>query len=487
MRGGGDWTARMPALTEALRALQLRSAWLDGEIVVEGARGHADFNALQNAFDSRRTQAITYQLFDLPYLEGHDLRDVPLHARRELLRRLLEERGGPLLQFSAELEGDAAQALQRACRAQKEGVMAKRRDSPYRSTRSDSWLKLKCRQRQEFVVGGYTARSDGSAEVGSLLLGVHDAQGHLQPAGRVGTGWSRATGHALYEQLRRMSVKASPFTDRAAGRSRGQRGANGNGAAQWVRPELVAEVQFAEWTPSGQVRQASFVALRSDKPARAVIREVASPPPTGAQRSAVSKPASSRSSSRRRDRHRRPLSDGQAPRRHPSRARDRCGQRADQARPRALLRQRRRLAGAAPEEAAGGVGAGPERHRRHAVLSAPCFEREDRRRAPARSGTVAWPRSPARGAKPRRAAGRGADERDRVPHLELDRREDRSTDRMVFDLDPGEGIAWAKVREAAALVRALLNELGLRSWIKTSGGKGLHVVVPIAPRWPDEW
>jgi bifunctional non-homologous end joining protein LigD len=475
-RGGGDWTARMPALAQALRDLGLQSAWLDGEIVVRGAQGQADFNALQNAFDTRRTQAIVYQLFDLPYCEGQDLRNEPLHARRELLRRLLEARGGPLLQFSAALPGDATQALQAACKAQLEGVMAKRRDAPYRSTRSDSWLKLKCRQRQEFVIGGYTQRSDGSAEVGSLLLGVHDAQGELRHAGRVGTGWSRPAARELYVQLQALAAKASPFAQDAKRRSTA-----GPSGARWVRPTLVAEVQFAEWTPAGQVRQASFVSLRSDKPAREITREVVAEP-SSKSTSKAKAPSGAASSSASRSSTPAPLPLTVT---HPERVIDAesgltkldvvryYDSVADwmlphlKGRPAGLLR--------------GPSGVGGElffqRHSQRARIDGV------RELDPA-----LWPGHAALLEVPNRRALLAAAQMNVIEFHTWNAsaaRIDRP-DRMVFDLDPGEGVAWTAVREGAGLVRALLDELGLQSWLKTSGSKGLHLVVPIATHWPHE-
>lgn len=145
--------------------------------------GTPDFNALQNTFDASRTDSIVYFVFDVPFFEGYDLRQVPLHARRGLLKQLLDERGTDRVRFSADFEASAASVLQSACQLNLEGVIAKRRDAPYVSTRSDTWLKLKCAQRQEFVIGGFTDRSNAADEVGSLLLGVHDEQG---PAGARG-------------------------------------------------------------------------------------------------------------------------------------------------------------------------------------------------------------------------------------------------------------------------------------------------------------
>ena len=196
-RGGHDWSAKMPALVKALQSLKLKSAWLDGEIVVLGKNGTPDFNALQNAFDRSRTDAIDYFLFDLPYFEGHDLRATPLVQRRQLLKQLLDEHPHEHLRFSADFDADAASILESARRMGLEGVIAKRKDAPYESRRTETWLKLKNKLRQEFVVAGYTDRSSGEAQIGSLLLAVHDDGGQLVYVGNVGTGWNAKTAAEL--------------------------------------------------------------------------------------------------------------------------------------------------------------------------------------------------------------------------------------------------------------------------------------------------
>jgi bifunctional non-homologous end joining protein LigD len=464
-RGGHDWTAKLPALAGALRELKLTSAWLDGEIVVprnQGEHGGDDFNALQNAFDQQRTQAVVYHLFDLLYFEGHDLREAPLYARRELLRRLLVERGAaPFLQFSAELEGDAATALRAACDGQLEGVMAKRRDAPYRSERSDSWLKLKCRQRQEFVIGGFTARSDASDEVGSLQLGVHDDAGRLVDAGRVGTGWSRQAGRGLHAQLMASVQLASPFAEAAVSSGHWVRKA-ANAQPSWVQPGLVAEVEFSEWTPAGHVRQARFIGLRSDKPPHSITREAVAAPVVVA---ATARPRKASVAIT-----------------HPERVID-AGSGLTKldlvryydsvaewllphlkGRPVALLR------------APGGIG-GQQFFQRHPGSARIAGVRE--------LDPALWPGHEALLEVPSHEALVAAAQMNVVEFhtwnataANIDK-----PDRMVFDLDPGEGVTWPTVREGATLVRALLEQLGLRCWLKTSGGKGLHVVVPIAPRW----
>ena len=454
-RNGHDWTARMPLLAQAIEALPVGSAWLDGEIVVPAqrdAQARGDFNALQNAFErggAAASRAILCWLFDVPWFEGHDLRETPLQSRRELLRQLLERsapRGGKAaaspLRFSAEIDGDAAQALHAACAAGGEGVIAKRRDAPYREGRSDSWLKLKCRRRQEFVVIGYSPRSDDAKAVGSLSLAVYDDGGRLVPAGRVGTGFSTATARALLRRLQPL------HEGRAA-------------TPQPVAPRCVVEVEFAEWTPAGQVRQASFVAVREDKPPEAIRREAAAALPP-----AASAPA-------------------------PSGIRVTHGERVIDARSGLtkldLIGYYDRVADAMLEGLRGravallrapqGVG-GETFFQKHAQAAAlPGVRVLDAK---------LWPgHEPLLEIRDREGL-LGAAQMNVVEfHTWNSRtRSMAKPDRMVFDLDPGEGVDWPAVREGAQLVRALLAELGLQAWLKTSGGKGLHVVVPIAARWP---
>ena len=272
-RNGNDWTAKLKALAAAVETLGIQAAWLDGEIVVLNQDGTPDFNALQNAFDASRTDSVDYFLFDLLYLAGHDLRHVPLHARRALLKQLVEAKGIERVHFSADFNGDPATILASACALGLEGIIAKRVDAPYVSARAPTWLKLKSHARQEFVIGGFTDRAGSAMEVGGLLLGYHDPDGKLQYAGNVGTGWNAATGAALHKRLAKIEVARSPFAPGTVKSGRWSKRAAG--AEHWVKPELVAEVSFAEWTPDGRVRQPVFQGLRSDKAASAITRETA--------------------------------------------------------------------------------------------------------------------------------------------------------------------------------------------------------------------
>ncbi len=273
-RNGNDWSSRLKGLASAVRALGVGSAWLDGEIVVAGANGAPDFNLLQNAFDSARTDSIQYYLFDIPYYAGHDLRAVPLVKRRAQLRALLDAApASERIRFSEDFHASPEELLHNACRMHFEGVIGKRADSPYVSRRSPTWIKLKCTQRQEFVIGGYTDPKGSRTGIGSLLLGIHDEAGTLHFAGGVGTGFDQATLAAVKKALSKVASQEMPFAEKPPGK------------AHWVEPRLVAEVSFGEWTPDGRIRHAVFLGLRADKPAKSIIRE--QPAPTKAVEAAA--------------------------------------------------------------------------------------------------------------------------------------------------------------------------------------------------------
>ncbi|HMC15021.1 MAG TPA: non-homologous end-joining DNA ligase, partial [Albitalea sp.] len=239
-RNGNDWTSRLKQLHAGLMALKLPSGWYDGEIVVPGSGGAPDFNALQNAFDSARTEAIRYYLFDIPYFDGHDLREVPLVQRRAVLRALLEDAASERIRFSEDFQAKAGDILQHACRLRLEGVIGKRRDSTYVSRRSSNWIKLKCTHRQEFVIVGYSEPEGSRVGIGALLLAIHDEHGQLRYAGKVGTGFDTKTLAQLRKRLDALATDKSPLHQKPA-EARGH----------WVKPQLVAEVSFSEWTPDG--------------------------------------------------------------------------------------------------------------------------------------------------------------------------------------------------------------------------------------------
>jgi bifunctional non-homologous end joining protein LigD len=267
-RRGHDWSSKMPGLVKELASLGVESGWLDGEIVVLRDNGVPDFNALQNAFDRRTSADIVYFLFDVPFFGGYDLRQAVFRARRTFLESFLAERTTDHIRISSTFDADPKSILQSACRMGLEGVIAKRANSPYVSRRTDDWLKLKCKKRQEFVIAGYTDRSGTTRQIGSLVLGVYKS-GELVPAGSVGTGFGSEQATALKTKLAKLEQNEAPF---ATGVPKlGRWSTRKPGEERWVRPTLVAEVE-----PEGHVRHASFISLRADKAATEIVREMGS-------------------------------------------------------------------------------------------------------------------------------------------------------------------------------------------------------------------
>jgi len=270
-RKGNDWTDKLPGLAGELAQLQLEDGWLDGEVVVLDENGVPNFNALQNAFDRSREQSIVYFVFDVPYLNGRDLRRRPQSERTEVLRALMASNMSGRIRLSEPFESDGASALRSACAMGLEGLIAKRLDGCYEGgQRSNAWLKLKCNLRQEFVIGGFTDRDRASKEVGSLLLGVYDEEGRLIPAGSVGTGWDSETAVRLRELLEVAETDVSPFARPPA---KGRWARRAPGSERWVHPHMVAEVAFQEWTPDGSVRHASFKGIRVENEPGSIVRE----------------------------------------------------------------------------------------------------------------------------------------------------------------------------------------------------------------------
>ncbi len=467
-RAGHDWSAKFGRQVEALARLDVKSAWLDGEAVVLDAHGIPDFQALQNAFDAGRADDIVLYLFDLPYLNGEDLREVPLEQRRARLEALLRDADRPELRFSTAFAGDATALLEAACEAGLEGLVAKRRDSAYRSTRSAAWLKLRCTQRQEFVIGGYTSPAGSRPGFGALLLGVYDDEG-LQYAGRVGTGFDTAQLGAIARQLKARERSTAPFahTPRADSRAK----------VHWVRPELVAECHFKSWTSDGLVRQASFIGLREDKPAREIVREASAPARTKTAAKHKETPMEARTSSRA-AKHK-DEADVVAGVRitHPERVIDPASgaRKIDLARyfewvaPWLLPHLAKRPVALA--RAPDGIG-GELFFQKHATRLQIPHVTQHAGLDPGHEPLITIDNVKALAG----AAQMGTIELHTWNALTTSI---EKPDRIVFDLDPDSKLGWDRMIEAAQLTRDLLGELGLDAWCKTSGGKGLHVVVPL--------
>ncbi len=483
-RRGNDWSDRMPGLVAAVRALGIGSGWIDGEIVVSGTHGAPDFNALQNAFDSTRIDDIQYFVFDLPYYGSHDLRSVALIERRAVLAAALD-RAAPQerVRFSQDFDSSPKELLQNACRMRLEGMIGKRADAPYVSRRSPTWIKLKCTQRQEFVVGGWTDPQGSRTGIGSLLLGIYDEGGHLRFAGGVGSGFDQKTLAAVRQALEALAAEKTPFFEKP----RDVRG-------HWVKPVLVAEVSFGEWTPDSRIRHSVFHGLRDDKDASAISREQQVAP--GAVVDASGDAATPAAAAAARKSARAPVVSGRSAKgagdatvegiriSHPDRVIDTStgitklevvNYYLDTSRlilphlverPVSLVR--------APAGLAGHLV-----FQRHAgSLRIPELRELDRAFSPDHEPMVEVDTF---------TALIGAAQANVIEFhtWNATTRDPDHPDRMVFDLDPGEGVAWSKMQQGAELIRSLLEQLGLSSFLKTSGGKGLHVVVPIAPK--EDW
>ncbi|MEE4622109.1 DNA ligase D [Pseudomonas alliivorans] len=470
-RNGHDWTERLPELVKAIKALKLQDTWFDGEVVVLDEQGLPDFQALQNAFEIGRSKDILYYLFDMPYLTGEDLREVPIEQRRDALKQVLGKQRSRLLRFSDAFRSGHKDIVESASAMGLEGVIGKRAGSPYVSKRNADWIKLKCRLRQEFVIVGYTAPQGSRSAFGALLLAVNDDDG-LVYAGRVGTGFTSQTLKQLHEQLKPLERDTSPL-DKKLTTMQGR-------GVQWVEPTLICEVEFAEWTREGILRQAAFVGLRSDKPASEVAREypqsadVASRPKVAkgsktkpAQAPVARKPARGKANV---------AGVGIS---HSDRVIDsKSGtQKIELAqfyesiagwilpylnnRPVALLR--------CPE----GVD-GEQFFQKHSErLAIPHIRQLDRKLDPGHAALMEIDTVQALVG----AAQMGAIE---FHTWGATSNGIETPDHLVLDLDPDPALPWRSMIEATQMVLAVLEELGLEAFLKTSGGKGMHIIVPLA-------
>lgn len=441
-RSGLDWSARFPAVVAATRELAgRRDMVLDGEIVMPSRRGASAFQSLQRAVKEQSTARVVYWVFDLLEYDGLDLRSLPLTERRMALQRLLSGRGGAArVRMTRELRGAPDSLLARACAVGGEGIISKRRDGAYPSGRSGGWLKIKCGQQDEFVVVGSTAPRGSRQHIGALLLATrHEAQGALRFAGRVGSGFDAPMLAALAARLVRRDGAPDELTFVGAVPRN----------VQWVEPDLVINASFAEWTVDGLLRQATFGGIREDKPVTGIQREqiMATPGTVMSHGERLVFPEAGI--------HKRDVADylvAVSPLMLPHIT----------GRPLSLLR--------CPSGA-----------------HAQCFFQKHWK--PTRGATIATRTvAEADGSNDAYAVVTTTDDLlalaqmnvleihawgSRFPSVE-------KPDRIILDLDPGPDVSWADVCGAARQVRDLLAAHGLESWVKLTGGKGLHVTVPVS-------
>jgi len=263
-RNENDWTAKFPALGKAVKALPVKSAILDGEVVALDPSGRPSFQRLQQSINKNAGSGLIFHIFDVIYIEGFSLTRTPLLERKRVLAELIEPLGDRgVLRYSDHIEGNGEQFFKEACKMGIEGVVSKLAASMYESTRSRNWLKVKCIKRQEFVIAGYTLSEKG-IPFSSLILGFYD-KGKLIYAGRAGTGYTNAMRVELKKKLDRMVINKRPFAELP--KDPGLR------RAVWTEPKLVGEVAFTEWTDEGVIRHPSFQGLREDKKPHEVVRE----------------------------------------------------------------------------------------------------------------------------------------------------------------------------------------------------------------------
>ncbi|HEX3498417.1 MAG TPA: DNA ligase D, partial [Stellaceae bacterium] len=498
-RNGLDWTRKFPGIAEALAALPVDDAVIDGEIVALATTGHSSFAALQQALSTGETGALIYYCFDLLHLNGRDLTGLPLVERKAVLQRLLADMASDIVRYADHQEARGPEFFQHACSLALEGIVSKQRDAPYVPGRSRSWLKVKCGNREEFVIIGFSDPGGTRKGFGALLLGYYDGDGTLRYAGRVGTGFDHALLGELRKQLDKLVRRTSPVA------------AMPKGAAvrdvHWVEPKLVAEIGFTEWTEDGVLRHPTFIGLRADKPAREVVRETPQSPAIASNSSAPSRSAkpSGVTSSR--------VKPSPA---KPSRAKSSLASDADRA-PRAASSGTPTIAGitlSKPDKvlyAESGITKLDLARYYEAVADHALPHLANRplsllRCPEGHTGECFFQKHESAGMSPA------------IHRVEIEEKSGtfktlyikdlaglvglvqmgvleihpwgstvsrvEQPDRLTFDLDPDIGLPWQHIVDGALAVKALLEELGLRSFLKTTGGKGMHVVVPVTPSFP---
>ncbi|MES2641868.1 MAG: DNA ligase D [Myxococcota bacterium] len=465
-RSGLDWTAKFGAIATAAATLPVTAALLDGEVVVLDAEGRSDFGKLVGALEQGRSERQVYYAFDLLHLDGHDLRGLPLSRRCAILTEVLRD-AIPPIRLVEQVAGNGALFHRAACEHGLEGIVSKRSDAPYRSGRGRGWLKVRCGLRQEFVIVGWTDPAGSRTGLGALLAAYRDAE-TWRFAGRVGTGFDEATLTSLRARLQPKERPTPPVVDPPTG-------AEARGC-HWVEPTLVAEVKFTGWTPYQRLRHPVFLGIREDKRPEEVRLEVPMKEEVVDQEAPETPTAPP------------PRTEG-VRLTNPDRVLWPPNRDQGAVTKRELADYLDRVADRMLPEIA-----------RRPLTLVRCPSGQDAGCFYQRHVTEGLPE----GFQGVRVPGHG----DNQPYLWVDERAglvgvaqiggleihpwgvriddlDRP-DRLIFDLDPGPGVPWGQLLEVAGRVHDRLAALGLRSFAKVTGGKGIHVVVPLRPHAPWE-
>jgi bifunctional non-homologous end joining protein LigD len=489
-RNGLDYTAKFPQVATALGKLKVDTAVLDGEVVVLDQEGRSDFQGLQAMLKHKTKVTPVYYAFDLPFCSGSDLRESPLVERKKQLEQILPgDKNTGIVRYSEHVTGKGDAMIDKACSLSLEGIVSKKADAPYVSRRAPTWLKSKCDHRQEFVIVGYSDPQGSRQGFGSLLLGYHQ-DGELVYAGRVGTGFDGRLLDDLFKQLKAKARKTAPVKLPAGVRQ---------SDVHWVEPQLVGEVRFTGWTRDGLLRHPAFIALRSDKAAKEIVRETPVEPPNGATKGDRKSKASRA----------RTTSPGPAQKAAPM-SRGPTGASASET----VLSGIRLThpdkvffpeSGTTKKQLAEYYERAGEWMLPH-VVSRPlalvrCPEGRGRACFFQRNWSTTLPAAidqvdVSDAGKKEIHVGvhdlAGVISLVQIGVLELHTWNCRSKniehpDQLIFDLDPGSDVQWSAVVEGAKAVGKALDKLQLPTFLKTSGGKGLHITIPIKPNinWDD--
>jgi bifunctional non-homologous end joining protein LigD len=481
-RNGKEWTDALGRIADAVGELGLKSAWLDGEVTVVDDRGRTSFQALQNALSDPAGERLVYFVFDVLYLDGYDLRGVSLSDRKRLLRTLIPKTASKV-RFSVDVPGSGEAFFSQACALGLEGAVSKRTNSTYRGgVRTRDWVKVKCEQRQEMVIGGFTDPQGSRSGFGALLLGVYEPGGKLRYSGKVGTGFNDQTLASLRRKLDGLVQSSAPFVNPP-------RGFEAKGV-HWVKPRLVAEISFTEWTQDGTLRHPSFQGLREDKNAADVVRER----PVRESEMKPAKAAAEPSKAATKPEPPQRKAAGNSARTKASVETSDTIAGVKLSHPDKLLYPEAKLAKQDLARYYENVGEWILPHLRERPLSlvrcpdgwnSECFYQKHAPKSvnPAVARVVV----PEGGGKATYMAANSVSALVALVQwgvLELHPwgsrkpRLDRP-DRLIFDFDPDDAVKWDELVAAVGVLRAILGDLGLTGFLKTTGGKGLHVVVPI--------